>query len=263
MTQEEKAKAYDEALEKARQFSEHPLQEDSANIVEYIFPELKESEDERIRKEIIVHIRWCEDNGYCAKEEMTRRIDFLEKQNEQKPADKIEPRFKNGQWIVWQNKCYKVNYNGCGYELIDQNGLSTSLEYGTLDASAHLWDITKDAKDGDVLVYKDEISLYKHDINNCTNQETTFGGFVFHCCYDGKRFIMDSLYSLTEQDKMDIQPATKEQRDLLFAKMNEAGYEWDAEKKKLSRRVIDEGKSEMDYCFTKMMNGEKGKSNLE
>ena len=31
----------------------------------------------------------------------------------------------------------------------------------------------------------------------------------------------------------------------------------DAEKKELSKRVIDEGKAEMDYCFTKMMNGEK------
>lgn len=46
-------KKYKEALERARQFSEHPLQEDSSNIVEYIFPELQESKDERIRKEII------------------------------------------------------------------------------------------------------------------------------------------------------------------------------------------------------------------
>jgi hypothetical protein len=63
-----------------------------------------------------------------------------------KPIDKVEPKFKNGQWIVWQNKCYKVNYNGCGYELIDQNGLRTSLEYGTVDKSAHLLTID-DVKD--------------------------------------------------------------------------------------------------------------------
>lgn len=44
---------YKEALEKARQFSEHPLQEDSSSIVEYIFPELADSEDERIRKALI------------------------------------------------------------------------------------------------------------------------------------------------------------------------------------------------------------------
>ena len=52
-TQEEKSKLYDEALDRARQFSEHPLQENSADIVEYIFPKIKESEDERIRKPLI------------------------------------------------------------------------------------------------------------------------------------------------------------------------------------------------------------------
>ena len=40
---------YKEALERAKQFSEKPYLEDSKGIVEYIFPELKESEDERIR----------------------------------------------------------------------------------------------------------------------------------------------------------------------------------------------------------------------
>lgn len=41
---------YEQALERARQFSEKPYLEDSAGIVEYIFPELKESEGEKIRK---------------------------------------------------------------------------------------------------------------------------------------------------------------------------------------------------------------------
>lgn len=27
-----------------------------------------------------------------------------------------KPTFKNGQCIVWKDKCYKVNYNGCGYD---------------------------------------------------------------------------------------------------------------------------------------------------
>ena len=46
-------KKYKEALSRARQFSEHPLQEDSDSIVEYIFPELAKSEDEKIRKALI------------------------------------------------------------------------------------------------------------------------------------------------------------------------------------------------------------------
>lgn len=44
----------------------------------------------------------------------------------------------------------------------------------------------------------------------------------------------------------------------LFQKMKEAGYEWDADVKELKKiHIIDEGKAEMDYCFTKMMAGEK------
>jgi hypothetical protein len=39
-----------------------------------------------------------------------------------------------------------------------------------------------------------------------------------------------------------IYPATKEQRDLLFKKMKEAGYEWDAEKKEL-KKIEDDSKN--------------------
>lgn len=75
-------KKYNEALERARQFSEHPLQEDSSNIVEYIFPELQESEDERIRKEILQSIR---DNMAVIHKD--KCIAWLEKQGEKKPCD--------------------------------------------------------------------------------------------------------------------------------------------------------------------------------
>ena len=43
MTEKEKAKAYDEAIERAKKLY-------SNRIAEEIFPELKESDDERIRK---------------------------------------------------------------------------------------------------------------------------------------------------------------------------------------------------------------------
>lgn len=79
-------KKYKEALEKARQFSEHPLEEDSSTIVEYIFPELKESEDERTRKAVIEMIHdtpdiECEENYNVRKEDV---IAWLEKQGKQK-----------------------------------------------------------------------------------------------------------------------------------------------------------------------------------
>jgi len=52
MTQEEKAKAYDEALERARKYKKYDYM--MINVaLDNIFPELAESEDERIRKKLI------------------------------------------------------------------------------------------------------------------------------------------------------------------------------------------------------------------
>ena len=83
MNYEEK---YKQALERARQFSEHPLQEDSANIVEYIFPELAESEDERIRKWCISHFNACinviKDNDEYKEYLSNKVITWLEKQGD-------------------------------------------------------------------------------------------------------------------------------------------------------------------------------------
>lgn len=78
-------KKYKETLERARQFSEHPLQEDSSNIVEYIFPELQESKDERIRKEIIETFKNLGDGKIPVDINYADIFTWLEKQGEQKP----------------------------------------------------------------------------------------------------------------------------------------------------------------------------------
>ena len=145
-----------------------------------------------------------------------------------------KPKFKVGDWVVWQNKCYKVNYNGCGYELIDQNDLSTSLEYGTVDESAHLWTI-QDAKDGDVLVNGSNIFIF-HFI-----KATRLMGYC-HVNTDDGRFYNDigknECFCLIDAV---VTPATNAQRDILFQKMKEAVYEWDADKKELKK--IEAGKT--------------------
>lgn len=230
-----------------------------------IIPELRESEDEKIRKEIIKFlelphrqfvgercqeewIAWLEkQKEYELPEDLgdyiaelnkqfpevsfaklsriaVRVKNWLKKQSEQKPTDKVEPKFQNGQWIVWQNKCYKVNYNGCGYELIDQNGLSTSLEYGTVDKSAHLWTI-QDAKDGDVLQLGVVTVIFQEYICN--------GNCKCYCSvYNGEFEIptKDESYGT-----FNATPATKEQRDTLEKAITNAGYRWDKEKLKLEK----------------------------
>ena len=145
---------------------------------------------------------------------------------EQNHANKVEPKFKNGQWIVWQDKYYKVSYNGCGYELVDQNGLSTSLEYDTIDENARLWTI-QDAKDGDVLAWDNSkcIALFK----NIYDKDS----FVSHALVGYYTEVFEPRRSY--HNIKGTHPATKEQRNLLFVKMREAGYEWNAEKKKLNK----------------------------
>lgn len=154
--------------------------------------------------------------------------DLLEKQGEQKPTDKIEPKFKVGDFVVGDYCFGKVTeLTNDAYLLDTGQGIPFSCE-----DNVHLWTI-QDAKDGDVLCYKDEVLLYKHDIKDW--KETSFGGIVYYCCYDGKRFITDSFYSLTEQDKIDIHPATKEQRDTLERAMTNYGYRWNKEELKLEK----------------------------
>lgn len=278
---EQKAKTYDEALERAKMsYHTGDYDKDTLEMLEIIFPELKESEDEKIRKAIkkalqvrcdgsrIISdepvileeaIAWLEKQKtseeaiqYLKENHSPSEVsdfqtamniavakaydkgvkDGLEKQGEQKPTDKVEPKFKNGQWIVWKEKCYKINYNGCGYELVDQDGLSTSLEYGTIDENAHLWDVTTDAKDGDVLHSPNHrlIWIYK-DIQ------------YYHVCvnmnYVKENFSTDGFIVIPT----DVCPATKDEQTILSVRIKESGYEWDAEKKevkKIEQKPTDE-----------------------
>lgn len=160
-----------------------------------------------------------------------------EKQGEKKATDKVEPKFENGQWIVWKSQYYKVNDNGCGYELIDQNGLKTSLEYSTVDENAHIF-TTQDAKDGDVLC--DYHKAYDNPLIfilkkfECVyfglTRPSDYSSYCFLTASDGQRFKEGTYHH-----KHNIRPATKEQRDQLERAMTNAGYKWNKEELKLEK----------------------------
>lgn len=66
MTQEEKAKRYDGALERAREWYNDPhITIGLKGNLEDIFPELKESEDERIRKVLIDYFNRYKEQEEC------------------------------------------------------------------------------------------------------------------------------------------------------------------------------------------------------
>jgi len=98
MTQEEKAKAYDEAIERAKSWYIN-AQIDSKKSLEDLFPELKELEGERIRKALIDFLSDLPDSDTFRGIPPSKIIAWLEKQDEQKSTEKIEPKFKKGDII--------------------------------------------------------------------------------------------------------------------------------------------------------------------
>lgn len=185
---------------------------------------------------------------YYGIEDEPNHIDYVLPDNceivsELKLADNVEPKFKNGQWIVWQDKCYKVNYNGCGYELVDQNGLSTSLEYGTIDENAHIWDISKDAKAGDVLYSPKGAGVEGIFLIKGWEQVELTGKTL--CSSIGYRveeneIVVSGLGAIWWEGVVDpFYPATKEQRDKFEKAMTDAGYTFDFEREEL-KKIEDE-----------------------
>jgi len=145
---------------------------------------------------------------------------------EQKPTDKVEPKFKVGDWIISSEGTLRhiVAVDKTGYET-DKGWLT----HDVYEKSFHLWTIN-DAKDGDVLVAKidkepnDFIYIFKGYERD---------GFSSYCYLDA--YINKFHEGMYHNNHNVGVPATQEQRDLLFQKMKEAGYEWDAEKKELKK----------------------------
>lgn len=82
MTESEKAKAYDEAVEKAKSAIKN-CGDNKGRIamIESIFPVLYQSEDERIRKRLIDFFEdWHETMSHCWGIAVTDILDWLEKQ---------------------------------------------------------------------------------------------------------------------------------------------------------------------------------------
>ena len=148
----------------------------------------------------------------------------------QRSTDKIELRFKVGDWVVENG----VNGNpvqitsfeedkGVGVKVWFSNGTGTWVDYLK---GYHKWTI-EDAKEGDVLFMDNGASncifIYKSFNNGIINKYASYNKFGF-----------ESEHYLVLNDGYVI-PATKEQRDTLIKAMSDAGYTFDFEKKELNK----------------------------
>ena len=245
MTQEEKAKRYDLAIEVAEKYHNGTLKD----VMETIFPELAESEDERIRKALIEAIR----HNYVLTGSINHIptkdiLAWLEKLGEQKgtngnekdipfsmqkPADKVEPKFHEDDWVIGratENEPRQIAE-------ITEEGYKTT--YGgwigfSFEEDMRLWTI-QDAKDGDVLADRDRAILLFRGVGNNEWSDA----IEYYALLETN---MNNRFSLQEGDaywgKVDncsLCPATKKQRDALMKAMAEAGYEWDPENRELKK----------------------------
>ena len=268
----------------------------SQEIAETIFPELKESEDERIRKEMLDFFKQFYDIKNIKSIDVEPWISWLEKQGNQKPiipwkykkdhtplfrdslilnkygcvanspsgsivsdawvldfdalaklpkeelekqgsqilansakTCKDEPKFKVGDWIVYNDDICQIvrREEGCN-KLVTNFGIEKELVNERNLSTARPWTI-QDAKDGDVLSNEEMVVIFKHFEEPPYRQHIVAYIGLDTC---GNIQITNDTWTLGI-DK--AKPATKEQRDLLFQKMKEAGYEWDAEKKELRK----------------------------
>ena len=301
MTEKEKAEAYDKAIERAKKLYDN-------GITEEIFPELKEDDDERIKKELIQWvdefpdiiwrghykkdiIAWLEKQGKQKRQvhfpkftfddilalqccmvtvknvqednELYEQLNLIHNKmydayrlgkqgetspilsnslntgkNEQKTADKVEPKFKVGDWIISSvlgtARIIGVNdSNEFQLEYTDGKQEFSSIDY--VNYAYDKWTI-ENGKDGDVLSFYSEykgnkmvqvgiIEKYVGKHGGCSNT------FKIHVGVNWDNNLQIGRY----MGCSDIYPATKEQRDLLFQKIKETGYEWDVDKKELKK----------------------------
>lgn len=123
-------KLYEEALEKAKIWQQHLYEsgdKDYADELNYIFPELKESEDEKIINAIkhgLKCLGWEHVDGI----RIVNLIAWLEKQGEQIPAN-FEKTCKDEQKSAWSEECEHKKASCNDYKkIIEHYGVRKQLK---------------------------------------------------------------------------------------------------------------------------------------
>lgn len=130
-----------------------------------------------------------------------------------------EPKFKVNDWITNGEYIYKiVEITDTCYKCNSNEGSTYLKAIDDVDENYYLWTLDY-AESGDVLVVENIIFIYKY----------TLASHIVSCCK-----LINSVFepygderTCCEGNKY-VHPATKKQHDLLFQKMKEAGYEWNA-----------------------------------
>lgn len=176
---------------------------------------------------------------------------FLDGQGEQKHTDKVGPKFEVGDWVIRNDivggACCITQIHEPDYYLTNKH---TFISFSEED-KYRLWTI-QDAKGSDVLATLGCILIFERFLPK--DGGVSYCHYDFGCSKPQFNFNKDDNWYFGKEAK--VYPATKEQCDLLFQKMKEAGYEWDAEKKEL-KKIEDEEYNGEDYGIDGLWNAQR------
>lgn len=265
-------KRYKEALENASIAYKDEDKHLKATL-ERIFPELKGKEsDERTRKAILTGLIDCRDAPDLGWSDfgginIDECIAWIEQQGEQThatlgqlemtSAQELEPKFNVGDWITnGELTCKVLGVVGKSYELhlYNDDYCHFETDVQSVDEDYHLWTI-EDAKDGDVLVTEDgRPFIIRCMVESENDIPSAYCGINAR---PSEAFVIITGYSpgISRWTNSKVHPATKEQRDLLFQKMKQAGYEWDAENKELNKQTL---KITPKFCIDQLITDNNG-----
>ena len=222
---EEKAKRYDEAIERARHLEKNPTVWSSDDICQKLFPELKESEDERIRKEMITFFENYHDPILSSNRRKDTWLAWLEKQGEH--AD-FRNKIQIGDKVTRNEDGVLVNLSQL------KRVAKPAEEYnitgiGSKHAEGKLGKMIKNLKPTDKIEPKFKVGdiIYKPSNSSCPVHSSTDGTLCTIIEVSDKYYILD-----TNEGKTQESVVWQDYYELVEQKST-----WSEEDKKMSRFI--------------------------
>lgn len=230
------------------------------STIEYIFPELKESEDERVKRILYsISSKMARHRVLIFTEEEFQCFDAWSnawiKERCNKPVDKsieTKPKFNVGDWVIINNDKIDLDLisfdyldlnspllitdfdvDGQHYKVEDVNGKSYYPRMEFIENRYHLWTF-EDAKDGDVFACYNRMSD-DFDYIFIYNKAEFFRAYCYYSKKEDDVILEDGKGVYFSYNRKFLELATKKQRDFLWSRLKKKHFEWDDKNKTFTR----------------------------